>query len=182
MKQRRFRRSYRQTASALHRVVGRALRFEGGPFESHKIYQEYPVDKIDVTFSNSRRKFDWVVLDLKLVIECHGRQHYEDVPHFGVSYQDQAVIDCQKQFAAITAGFTYIVVPYYEQGFVTPEYLWDKYQEYYNDTPPPKVAKKQESEYDIQKKEKAREYRKARYQKLKRLKEVLNDIPSSRHS
>ena len=178
MKQRRFRRSYRQTASALHRVVGRALRFEGGPFESHKCYQEYPCNKVDVTFNNSRRKFDWVVLDLKLVIECHGRQHYEDVSHFGVSYKDQAIIDCRKQYAAITAGFTYIVVPYYEQGFVTPEYLWDKYQESYNDTPPPVAVKKIESEYDRQRKEKAREYRRARYQQQKLFKkEAQHGIP-----
>lgn len=182
MKQRRFRRSFRQSSSALHKVVGRALRFESGPFESHKIYQEYPVNKVDVTFGNPRSKFDWVVLDLKLVIECHGRQHYEEVPHFGVSLADQRYADICKKTAAKQAGFTYIVVPYYEQGEVTPEYLWDKYQESYNNTPPPRVAKKTESEYDIQRKEKARKYRKAQYQRLKRLKEDLNDLPSNRHT
>ena len=178
MKQSRFQWKFRKGASALHKAVGNALREE--PFELHKVLQEYPVDKVNVTYSNSRHHFDWVVLDLKLVVECHGKQHYEPVELFlreGLSFKERQRIDLQKQEAATEAGFTYVVVPYFDQKKVTPEWLWDLYLTHFNDMAAEKPVKKPESVYKQKMKERAREHRKAQYQRLKALKrEVSNGV------
>jgi very-short-patch-repair endonuclease len=185
MKASRFRKSYRRTASSLHRVVGRALRFQDGPFANHKIYQEYPVCRVNTQYENTRHKFDWVVLDLKLVIECHGKQHYEPIAHFlqdGLSFLERKKVDRRKQLAAEAVGFTYVVVPYFSEENVTPEWLWDRYLHNFNDLSPVTPVKKPESVYKQKMKERAREYRKARYEQQKLWKrEVSNGVQASRH-
>ena len=117
MKNKRFQYIFRSNASELHKKVGELLR-EGylGGFE---FYQEYPVNKVDPTYTDGRHKFDWVCPQLKLVIECHGKQHYK-VVNFGYASEEEAIEafydgqrrDRAKQKAAYNAGYNYIVIPY----------------------------------------------------------------------
>ena len=74
MKTRRFKKEYRKSSSALHREMGECLR-NSAIFKNYQIYQEYPVSLINKSFINKRCHFDWVIPDLYLVIELHGKQH-----------------------------------------------------------------------------------------------------------
>lgn len=145
----RFKYQYRKNASKLHRAVGDVLRSKS--FANYQAYQEYPVNKVNPRFSSGAHKFDWVVPALKVVIECHGRQHYE-VATFGAEVEDaiQAFRDTQardetKKNAALAAGWRYVVVSYREMNKVTPRLIFDKIKEaetelgawkleHYNDT------------------------------------------------
>jgi hypothetical protein len=176
MKSSRFQYEYRENASKLHRAVGDALRKPGGCFSRFKIYQEYPVNKINKNYPNGRHKFDWVVLDLALVIECHGEQHYQDVCFGGISLEEAhhrrmeaTERDNTKQIAALEVGFTYMVVPYWEWKKVDDSYLYMMYSSNCDDgsvttshTYPP-----DHTEYREKQLERAREYRRQRYRRQK---------------
>jgi hypothetical protein len=129
MKNRRLQFAYRKNASVLHRAVGDCLR-DSEIFQSYKIYQEYPVNKINPEFQSGREKFDWVILDIGVVIECHGKQHYEPVTFGGIDveeatkrFNEQQYRDEAKKTAALEAGFTYIAIPYTDQKKVDDEYI-----------------------------------------------------------
>jgi len=117
----RFKQSYRKNASKLHKAVGDML--AASPLLcNYRIYQEYPVNKISPYFDSGREKFDWVILDLMVVIECHGKQHYEPVRFGGITeeeatdkYREQVIRDLKKKHAAEKAGFTYVVYRYDEK-------------------------------------------------------------------
>lgn len=116
-KQDRFRYAYRSNSSKLHKAVGDTIRCH--PLLKHyKIYQEYPVNRINPNFPDGRCKFDFVILDLMCVIEAHGQQHYERIPHFHPTeeaFQKQLQRDRDKKDAAESAGYTYIAVQYNEE-------------------------------------------------------------------
>lgn len=125
MKTKRFRYSYRRNASTLHKKVGNWLREH---YPNHKIYQEYPVQRVNPTWKDGRAKYDFVLLDLKIVVECHGMQHEKEVSWSGriekidcrtviqnLSLKQIQKRDADKKQAAYDAGFSYIVVWYYEQ-------------------------------------------------------------------
>ena len=171
MKVRRFRQDYRETASSLHKHIGEVLR-NSPLFCHHKIYQEYPVDMIDPKVSG-RYKFDWVVLDLMLVIEVHGEQHYQPVDFGGqgadvaeASYQEIKYRDRIKKGVALDAGFSYIEVPYHEIDQVDDEYLWKKYQAnppiFLPSPDPPEITTKKLEILDRMK-----QYRREQYKKSK---------------
>lgn len=171
MKQSRFKSHYAQTSSRLHKKVGETLKNDPTFFGLRKVYQEFPVSKINPSYQNNAHKFDWVVLDLKLVIECHGQQHYSE-GLYTQSLAEQKYRDKQKMVAAEEAGFTYIVVPYWDYDKINPRYLYDLYQKCYNSLTQETKTVKIESDYQRDLKEKAREYRKMQYQRLKKLKDV----------
>lgn len=128
----RFKHEYRKTASKQHRQVGEILRTES-PWTGYQSFQEYPVNRINTDFESGRERFDWYVKELRLVIEVHGRQHYECVA-FGSEdptetirkFREQQGRDERKRLAALEAGVTYIVVRYDEQ--VTSDLLYAKYK------------------------------------------------------
>jgi hypothetical protein len=126
MKASRFRYSYRKNTSKLHKAVGDFLR-SNNLFRFHKIYQEYPVVRVHSIYSVSSHHFDWVIPSLKMVIECHGRQHYEPVAWDGDAdksidtFHSLQRRDNQKKKAALDAGYAYVLVPYYLQGKLTNE-------------------------------------------------------------
>lgn len=114
----RFQFEYRQNASALHKKVGNLIR-DGGTFVGQQeVYQEYPVNRVNSDYPDSSHHFDWVVPNLKVVIECHGKQHYVATAFDGdyeaalVSFEELKGRDKAKKEAALEAGFTYIEVPY----------------------------------------------------------------------
>ena len=130
MKTNRLNYFYRKSASKLHKAVGDCLR--SSSLKGFKIYQEYPVNKINRNYSSGREKFDWVILDLKLIIECHGEQHYRPVTFGGITgseatanFEAQKRRDQEKQHAAHEQGFSYIIVPYTDEKLVTEDYIID---------------------------------------------------------
>ena len=115
----RFKYEYRKNASKLHKAVGGLLR--NHPTFKHKpSFQEYPVNKVNPKYPNGSHKFDWVIPQLKLVIECHGIQHYEcqtfgaDVVDAIDSFVEIKRRDEQKKEAALNAGWLYVVIAYNE--------------------------------------------------------------------
>ena len=115
MKSRRLTSRYRVNASVAHRAMGNMLK--SGPFANHKVYQEYPVSRVDPSWRSGREKFDWVILDLKVVIEVHGAQHREPVGFGGMSlseaqrrFEKQIISDKAKYNAAKNAGWAYIAI------------------------------------------------------------------------
>lgn len=175
MKQRRFKRSYRNSASELHKIVGEALK--RGPFAGCRVYQEYPVTEINPDYHSNRHKFDWVIVDHGLVIEVMGEQHFGPVTFGGISkdeaiinYHNQVIRDEIKKEAALDAGWTYITVPYWDHDKVDEYYLFHLYTSNFNTKS--RVTSKcahcvGESRYEQQTKDRARQYRKDRYQRQK---------------
>jgi very-short-patch-repair endonuclease len=134
MKNKRFQHKYRENASNLHKAVGDCLR-ESELFGTQEIYQEYPVNKVNPKYANGRHKFDWVLPTIKLVVECHGQQHYK-VVNFGYDTIEEAIDafrDCKsrdnsKMDAALDAGYTYIVIPYTALKTINDQMIYDQYQ------------------------------------------------------
>jgi len=174
MRQDRFKYDYRQTSSRLHKKVGDTLRSPDGYFANRKIYQEYPVNKINPTYPNAAHKFDWVVLDLFLVIECHGQQHYATVGFGGVDKEEQETKlhlqkrrDLVKQQAAEDAGFTYVVVPFWDYNKINQDYLLALYDDQKNAARLRKSLPRRKNSYQVELEERSRAYRKSQYQKQK---------------
>jgi hypothetical protein len=131
MKSHRFKISYRKSASKLHKAVGDSLR--GSPlFNGYPIYQEYPVSKVNPDYKSNREHFDWVIPGLKLVIECHGLQHYEQISFGGrngsESLENIQQRDDEKKMAAISAGYIYLVIKYTDEKTITAEEIWRRIQ------------------------------------------------------
>jgi hypothetical protein len=110
-----------KNASKLHQTILELLTSEESPYKSYNIRQEYRVSEVNPTFKSNREKFDLVILDLKICIECHGKQHEEPVTFGGMSKEQANKIfiaqqdrDELKRLAAVEAGWGYLVVWYYE--------------------------------------------------------------------
>ena len=190
-KESRFKKDYRTNVSKLHKAVGDMLR--ASPLlANYRIYQEYPVNMISPYFDSGREKFDWIVMDLMVVIECHGKQHYEPVRFGGiaqeeaeVNFKNQVIRDLSKKQAVKQAGWTYVVFKYDEKDIsvaalmkkITTEQAIIPEEEpetttYYE------IAKKIKNkrspkfnkDYHVQQLEKAREYRRKWYRIFKQRK------------
>lgn len=163
----RFKHQYSKNASKLHKSVGEAIRSH--PLLKHYTsYQEYPVSRVNLDYHSNAHKFDWVIVDLKVVIEAHGKQHYEPVCFGGISkeeaakrYHEQVERDLEKKRAAEDAGWTYIAVKYDDTLDV--ERLADL--AIANSTPVQRKTKKPRISED--QKEIARKRRKENYQRQK---------------
>jgi len=172
MKIKRLQFKYRSNASKLHRKVGDILR-DSKIFQNYKIYQEYPVSKINKTVTNNKLKYDWVVQDLHLVIECHGKQHYEPTS-FGTDSGDKTTLEKFKEIQerdrfkkemCEEAGWTYIAIKYDEVKKMDDDLIFERYKENLNSSRiQTKQIKQQAFSYD---KEKAKAYRKKQYQNKK---------------
>jgi hypothetical protein len=126
----RRKQSYRKNASKLHQAIGDLLRLSK-LFSSYRIYQEYPVNLVDPTFHSGKERYDWVILDLQVAIEAHGKQHYEPSTFGGITKEEaeskfrrQIYQDNIKHEAAIKAGWKYIIFRYDEE--ITEESLLNK--------------------------------------------------------
>jgi len=185
MKLGRLRKDYRSNASNLHMDMGQLLRTYP-LFAGYRIYQEYPVNRLTPYADSARERFDWVVMDLKLVIEMHGQQHYHPVRFGNISIEEaeanlhaQQARDEAKRSAVESAGWMYIVFKYDEEiSIVNLLRKMSSYQPKYAQLEAP--ASRDTSKQDIyrqQQLEKARTYRKQKYQELKR-----KSHDSTRHS
>lgn len=128
MKTSRFQKEYRKSASKLHKKIGDLLK--GSELGSYKIYQEYPVQMVNDSYHSGREHFDWVIVDLKVVIECHGEQHYKPIA-FGKEdlsvtlerFNNQKIRDQAKEAAARDIGWGFICLSYQEIESITQEQL-----------------------------------------------------------
>ncbi len=132
MKSSRFKYQYNKSASKLHKLMGEIL--HQPPWNHYRIYQEYPVNKINPKFKSGREHFDWYVKDLNLVIELMGQQHEKPATFGGISKLQakfdlikRVKKDMSKKEAAEESGCIYIAIWYDEE--VTAELLWEKYEE-----------------------------------------------------
>jgi len=120
MKKTKLPRELAKNASKLHKHVGELIQ-KIPEFKNFEIRQEYPVKKVNKEFSSGKEKFDWVVLGAKIIIECHGKQHFEPVTFGGISLEEaktnlvkQQERDEAKREAAEKAGWVYVMVSYEE--------------------------------------------------------------------
>lgn len=191
MKFNRFQIQYRDNASKLHKSIGDILK-TSNLFSNYKIYQEYPVNKINYLYPNGRHKFDWVILDILLIIEVHGEQHYKPVTFGGITQEKaydlfiyQKYKDNIKMQAALEAGFTYIAIPFTDINIVDENYIWQLYKKDYNNKQVLKPEKPNETEYKSKIKQLAKTYRQQQYQKQKEYLNKLKGVDSNdkkRHS
>jgi len=173
MKNSRFQYDYRENTSKLHKAVGNCLR-TSELFNHYRIYQEYPVYRINSNYSNTSHRFDWIILDLKLVIECHGIQHYKEVS-FGHEEEEsscsiltlQKYRDKQKKWAAEEAGWTYIIIPYWDEKKINEDYIYDLYKINFNDQSIIEKKIIKDNDYIAKIKERYKLYRQAQYRKQK---------------
>lgn len=177
MKSKRLQYQYRKNASKLHRTVGEILRT--GLLKNYKIYQEYPVNRIDSSFTDGRCKFDWVILDLKVVIEVHGEQHYKcctfgaDPEEAVQNFRNIQKRDELKMEAAIRSGYTYIAIPYWDIKKVSDNYLLAKINKADLHADIPEVNIEYSKKDLLKAKQKA--FRQAQYQKVKEFRKKLKD-------
>jgi len=173
MKSARFQYNYRDSASKLHIAIGETLR-NSSIFKNYSIFQEYPVYKICPTYQ-SVHWFDWVVLDIQLVIEAQGVQHYKGICFGGISEEEahsnflqQRARDKRKMNACLDAGFTFIEIPYWDIDKINDEYIWALYLSNRIITLSKVKPILVESEWKIKQRIHAKEVRHAQYEKAKR--------------
>ena len=138
-------------ASKLHKKTVDILRDPTNGFSGYKIMEEYPVKKLNPTFSSGRHKFDIVILDLQVVLELHGEAHYQ-VVDFGSEGNEKALDnyyagkyrDKIKAQACVDAGFTYVEIPYTDIDIIDKDYIWAKIKESYNYSQPKIIETKQD--------------------------------------
>ena len=61
-----------------------------------------------------KRRYDFYLPNHNLLIEYNGIQHYQEVPNFFLSLEEQKMVDKEKQEKAIQNGFEYLVISYTE--------------------------------------------------------------------
>lgn len=121
---------YFQNASAYHRKIGEILT-STPEFQHHKVVQEYPVNKVNPDWYSSRHRFDWAILDLFIVIEVMGEQHTLPSRWSKDTSKDEASAnleatqfnDYRKREAAISAGWKYLAIQYWEVEELTAQQL-----------------------------------------------------------
>lgn len=119
MKTSKLPRQLSKNASQYHKKVGELL--SDPVFSGYKVRQEYPVKKVNPGFSSGREKFDWAVLDLRVVVEIMGQQHFSPVCFGGIdkeqalrNLRDTRARDENKRIAALEAGWGYVVLKFDE--------------------------------------------------------------------
>lgn len=168
---------YNKAASSLHRAVGNLLQITP-PFKDTVLLQEVVVSSLFTEYPNNRDRYDWVVPNYFLVIECMGVQH-ESLQTFGgdagealMNFQTQKFRDSQKEQIAILNGWTYLAIPWTDEKVLTSTYLLELFERNLNPNPITEIQKPKKSDLAIQKQQeqkvKTREYRKKKYQEMKR--------------
>ena len=70
------------SSSKRHKLVGELLQ-ASKHFSHMRIAEEVSVSELVPDFPDNRKKVDWFIKDLRLVIEVHGEQHYQPVAFGG---------------------------------------------------------------------------------------------------
>lgn len=171
---------YASNASRLHKKVGEALAATS-PFKAYTLQQEVAVSSLFSEYTNNRDRYDWVVPKLKLVIECHGIQHYKfqtfgaDAEKALQDWRESLRRDERKRQIAVDNGWTFIEVPYTDEKVIDGAYLFAKFNKEYNDQEPVTQEREEKSDWKTEARDKQLALGKAararQYQYLKQLKE-----------
>lgn len=122
-----------QEASKIHNRV-RELMLTGR-FTHYRAFQEVPVQDLVDGYTGAMR-VDWYIEDLNLVIELHGKQHYEQTS-FGseskltsnFNWVASKGRDSNKKGLLQDAGYLFVEIPYTDESILTQEYLLKKIEE-----------------------------------------------------
>lgn len=123
---------YAKNASKLHIAFGDCL-IEAG-YGGFNIEQEVAVKKLCPNHSNGRDRFDYYIRELNVVVELHGRQHFNPATFGGISqnkaennFVARVRKDEEKFLSAVKSGLYYISFRYDEP--VTIELFHSKLEE-----------------------------------------------------
>ena len=170
-------------ASKLHRKVGETLA-QTAPFKEHTLSQEVAVSSLFPAYPNNRDRYDWVVPSLKVVIECHGIQHYkfqtfgEEAEIALMKWRDGLERDQKKKNIALEHGWSYIEIPYTDEKQINSTYLLHKFSENFNEDEL-KETKQEEADWKqkarVKQLDRAKKARQDNYKYLKKLKEQFKN-------
>lgn len=73
---------------------------------------DYIIEKRFPWSSNWRRRYDFFLPDFNLIIEYHGRQHFEETNFFEITLLEQQKIDAEKEQEAREQGYNYLIISY----------------------------------------------------------------------
>lgn len=101
------------------------------PFFSRlRCFQEVHVKDLCPTYTNSSHRLDWYIEDLGIVIELHGRQHYEFTNRGSLPFEqaqrefERAKLrDIEKKIAIEDQGIVYKEISYKESAKLSAERL-----------------------------------------------------------
>lgn len=108
--------------SAMHRRVRDLLK---EVFPGYTIIEEAPIDVIHNN-KDAVLFVDIVVKELKLAVECHGRQHFEFVQHFHQTtegFRQSQSRDAAKADAIRSAGYNLMTIRFDEWDMLNPTRL-----------------------------------------------------------
>lgn len=112
-------------SSERHLLTGKILK--NSIFKKYRIYEEVAVSDL-VPFKDNRKHIDWLIEDLRVVIEVNGEQHYKPCAIGGQNARNafvkQVKRDVEVQLALENGGYTFIEIPYWDE--LTEEYLINK--------------------------------------------------------
>jgi len=113
------------SSSKRHILVGELLQ-ASKHFSHMRIAEEVSVSELVPDFPDNRKKVDWFIKDLRLVIEVHGEQHYQPVAFGGRNakseFTKQIHRDIEKQAAIENANYLFLEIPYWID--LTADWLW----------------------------------------------------------
>ena len=117
-------------SSKRHKLVGTILK--SSPYFSHmRIKEEVPVSKLVPDFPDNRKRVDWYIKDLRLVIEVHGEQHYKPVAFGGRDAKQEFIKqihrDIEKQAAIENANYLFLEIPCWVK--ISEDWLWEAIHE-----------------------------------------------------
>jgi hypothetical protein len=169
----RDRGDYAANASKRHKEVGSLLSDPEGPFANYKIFQEVSVKEINPDHPDFRSKVDWYIQDLRVAIEVQGEQHYDPVD-FGGEGREKATLrfvkgqlrDVTKAMALAQVGVALLEIS--PDDAITEEELVRRTTAALRDTQTAVRAPKHDKV-----KERARQYRKAQYERVKAARKKL---------
>lgn len=119
-----------ESASNFHNKV-REIFITDKFFKQLNCFQEVPVKDLVPTYPNRYDAVDWYIDELSVVLELHGKQHYQ-MQSFGSkdSYANQVKAfnnikfrDNRKKTCLLNANYTYIEISYKDIKKITSEYL-----------------------------------------------------------
>jgi len=86
-----------------------------------RLLEEVQVKKLIPDWISRRERYDLVIPSLRIIIECHGEQHYQISTFFGgplaeagVEFLRQKVRDSKKKRKAVENNWTYIEIRFKE--------------------------------------------------------------------
>jgi len=108
----------RKDRSALHTKVRELLR---------KLFPGFGVgEEVPIRVNGSVLYVDLMVKELQVVVECHGKQHFEYIEHFHGNHEgfvSSQQRDADKARAVRESGYAYVVVRYDESNLTAKRLL-----------------------------------------------------------